>query len=118
MQFRLASPCVNLLAPGTSYHSAMNRACLFSLASLTALLRLCAADFQPKTLALGSPAPDFRLPGVDGRTYALKDFAEAKILVVVFTCDHWSHVRFLYYAPVYAEAFAQAPAAGPRGIGC
>ena len=66
----------------------MNRACLTLLASLTALSRLCAADFQPTTLALGSPAPDFRLPGVDGRTNTLKDFAEAKILVVVFTCNH------------------------------
>src|SRR6266446_527819 len=30
----------------------------------------------------------FNQPGVDGRRYALKDFAEAKILVVVFTCNH------------------------------
>jgi len=65
----------------------MNRACLTFLACLSAL-PLHAADFQPKTLALGSAAPDFSLPGVDGRTYALKDFAEAKILVVVFTCNH------------------------------
>ena len=40
------------------------------------------------TLALGSPAPDFSLPGVDGRTYSLKDFADAKILVVIFTSVH------------------------------
>jgi thiol-disulfide isomerase/thioredoxin len=41
-----------------------------------------------KALAIGDPAPDFKLPGVDGRTYALKDFAEARVLVVVFTCNH------------------------------
>jgi thiol-disulfide isomerase/thioredoxin len=41
-----------------------------------------------KALAIGDPAPDFRLPGVDGRTYALKDFADARVLVVVFTCNH------------------------------
>jgi peroxiredoxin len=41
-----------------------------------------------KTLAIGADAPDFRLPGVDGRTYTLKDFADAKVLVVVFTCNH------------------------------
>ncbi|HTY88147.1 MAG TPA: redoxin domain-containing protein [Candidatus Acidoferrum sp.] len=46
-----------------------------------------AAETFP-TLALGSPAPDFNLPGVDGRNWALKDFAPAKILVVVFTCNH------------------------------
>ena len=33
-------------------------------------------------------APDFMLPGVDNRYYALKDFAEADVLVVVFTCNH------------------------------
>lgn len=40
------------------------------------------------TLAIGSPAPDFQLPGVDGKTYSLKDFAGSKVLVVVFTCNH------------------------------
>jgi thiol-disulfide isomerase/thioredoxin len=66
----------------------MNRACLILLAYFTALIRLCAADFQPESLPPGSLAPDFRLTGVDGRSYTLKDFAEAKILVVVFTCNH------------------------------
>src|SRR5437764_1662722 len=41
-----------------------------------------------KTLPIGSQAPDFRLPGVDGKTYTLKDFADAKVLVVIFTCNH------------------------------
>ena len=41
-----------------------------------------------KTLDIGATAPDFKLPGVDGREYVLKDFADAKILVVVFTCNH------------------------------
>ena len=40
------------------------------------------------TLPLGSPAPEFSLPGVDGRTYSLKDFAAAKVLVVIFTSVH------------------------------
>jgi peroxiredoxin len=39
-------------------------------------------------LAIGSPAPDFSLPGVDGRNHALKDFKDAKVLVVLFTCNH------------------------------
>lgn len=49
------------------------------------------AAAQPKgfkALAIGDAAPDFSLPGVDGRTHALKDFADAKVLVVVFTCNH------------------------------
>jgi thiol-disulfide isomerase/thioredoxin len=40
------------------------------------------------TLALGSPAPDFLLPGIDGKEHALADFAGAKVLAVVFTCNH------------------------------
>lgn len=39
-------------------------------------------------LALGSPAPDFALPGVDGKIHKLSDYAASKVLVVVFTCDH------------------------------
>jgi peroxiredoxin len=57
------------------------------LASLSAYLPAKAADNYP-TLALGSPAPDFNLPGVDGHNWALKDFAQAKVLVVIFTCNH------------------------------
>jgi peroxiredoxin len=40
------------------------------------------------TLAIGAPAPDFRLPGVDGQDYTLATFADAKVLVVVFTSNH------------------------------
>lgn len=40
------------------------------------------------TLPIGAVAPDFRLPGVDGKTYTLRDFANAKVLVVIFTCNH------------------------------
>lgn len=40
------------------------------------------------TLSLHATAPDFRLPGVDGKTYSLADFQGAKILVVVFSCNH------------------------------
>jgi peroxiredoxin len=41
-----------------------------------------------KTLAIDSPAPDFKLPGVDGKTYSLADFAPSKVLFIVFTCNH------------------------------
>ncbi|HVN05394.1 MAG TPA: redoxin family protein, partial [Bryobacteraceae bacterium] len=55
------------------------------------LLSYCGAlfaDENPPTLAIGASAPDFKLPGVDGKTYSLRDFASSKVLVVVFTCDH------------------------------
>jgi peroxiredoxin len=40
------------------------------------------------TLAIGSPAPDFCLPGIDGQTHCLKDYAASRVLVLVFTCNH------------------------------
>ena len=46
------------------------------------------AQHKVETLEIGSEAPDFNLPDVDGRNYRLADFADAKILVVVFTCNH------------------------------
>jgi peroxiredoxin len=39
-------------------------------------------------LTIGSPAPDFCLPGIDDKTHCLKDYASAKILVIAFTCNH------------------------------
>lgn len=44
------------------------------------------------TLQLGETAPDFRLPATDGKTYSLSDFADAKVLVIFFTCNHCPYV--------------------------
>jgi peroxiredoxin len=44
----------------------------------------CAAG----TLEIGSAAPDFNLPGVDGKHYSLETFRDADVLVVIFTCNH------------------------------
>jgi peroxiredoxin len=41
-----------------------------------------------KMLPIGADAPDFDLPGVDGRNHRLQDFAAARVLVVIFTCNH------------------------------
>lgn len=49
-------------------------------------LQILGAD--PTPLAIGSTAPDFALPGTDGKTYSLKDFASSKVLVIIFTCNH------------------------------
>jgi len=43
---------------------------------------------EVSTLAIGEPAPDFNLPATDGKFYTLSDFDQAKILVIVFTCNH------------------------------
>jgi len=45
------------------------------------------AEVHP-ILALGSAAPEFSLPGVDGQTHTLSDYAASPVLVLVFTCNH------------------------------
>jgi peroxiredoxin len=39
-------------------------------------------------LTEGQKAPDFKLPGVDGKDYSLKDFSGGKALAVIFTTNH------------------------------
>src|SRR5258706_11046445 len=46
------------------------------------------ADGLTKTLEIGASAPDFDLRGVDGKRHSLKDYADARILMIVFTCNH------------------------------
>ena len=55
--------------------------------SLLLALAACGQTNHP-ILAVGSPAPDFSLPGVDGKIHRLADFAASPVLVVVFTCNH------------------------------
>jgi peroxiredoxin len=61
----------------------MWRILLFLFLSITAF-----ADEPHPTLALGSPAPDFSLPGIDGKVHKLSDYSASKVLVIVFTCNH------------------------------
>jgi thiol-disulfide isomerase/thioredoxin len=42
----------------------------------------------PQPLAIGAPAPNFKLTGVDGKTYTLDSFKSSKLLAVVFTAVH------------------------------
>jgi peroxiredoxin len=56
--------------------------CLLSIAA--ALNAACAAGDRPR-LARGAAAPEFVLPGTDGRTHSLREYADRQALVVVFT---------------------------------
>ncbi len=47
-----------------------------------------AGSGNPTPLAVGSAAPPFRLPGIDGKTYSLDTFKGSKALVVMFTAVH------------------------------
>jgi len=45
------------------------------------------------TIELGKKAPDFDLPGVDGRNYSLSSFKDKPVLVVMFWCNHCPYVK-------------------------
>jgi peroxiredoxin len=45
------------------------------------------------TLTLGSEAPSFDLPGVDGGTHSLDDYADAPALAVIWSCNHCPYVQ-------------------------
>jgi thiol-disulfide isomerase/thioredoxin len=70
----------------------MNTARFYLLAVTVACLSIGAtgkpAAEDPVPLEIGAKAPDFKLPGVDGKTYSLANFSKAKILAVVFSCNH------------------------------
>jgi peroxiredoxin len=46
------------------------------------------ASTEHPILAIGSPAPDFALPGVDGMTHRLGDYKKSPLLMVMFICNH------------------------------
>jgi peroxiredoxin len=64
----------------------MRKLITFALTSLMSLA-LHGQTSHP-ILSLGSPAPNFALPGVDGKIHKLSDYASSPVLVVVFTCNH------------------------------
>src|SRR5262245_41823467 len=59
---------------------------LFTLSVLRSIEAADPAGF--KTLAIGDAAPDFKLPGVDDKEYTLDSFKGAKLLAIIFTCNH------------------------------
>ncbi|MFM8379486.1 MAG: thioredoxin family protein [Planctomycetia bacterium] len=63
-------------------------------------------------LPLGTPAPDFSLPSVDGRTLSLADVAGEKGTLVMFICNHCPFVKH-----VADELAALGREYLPRGVG-
>src|SRR6202142_3796446 len=61
---------------------------MWRLLLLLAIPLIAFADDEHPTLAIGSPAPDFSLPGIDGKTHGLSEYAKSPILAIVFTCNH------------------------------
>ncbi|PIQ77766.1 thioredoxin family protein [Candidatus Peregrinibacteria bacterium CG11_big_fil_rev_8_21_14_0_20_46_8] len=46
-----------------------------------------------ESIPFGEKAPDFNLSGIDGRAYSLASFKDAKVLVVIFMCNHCPYVQ-------------------------
>jgi peroxiredoxin len=62
-------------------------------------------------LELGSPAPGFSLPGVDGQLHKLSDYAASPVLVIVFMCNHCP------IASLYENRIQKlADEYGPKGV--
>jgi peroxiredoxin len=66
--------------------SSRNLALAATLLFLSLTVR--AAEDEHPTLAIGSPAPDFSLPGIDGKTHTLGEYKNSQLLAIVFTCNH------------------------------
>ena len=60
---------------------------LVTIAISTAACVAACGPSEPPRVAQGSPVPGFSLPGADGRTHAVQDYAGSRVLAVVFTCN-------------------------------
>lgn len=66
-------------------------AAVLLLAALSVTTSICAAEKAKfnRRVNIGDQAPDWQqLPGVDGTLHSLNDYEQARLLVVVFTCNH------------------------------
>jgi peroxiredoxin len=51
---------------------------------------------QSSMVPLGSPAHDFNLMGIDDQWHDLDDYARAKVLVIIFMCNHCPYVQEIW----------------------
>jgi len=95
MSFLLRFQSARVIRHGSSRrkeHSLIRRSSLGpAWAVLTLMFAASVAqgdDGLTKTLPIGAAAPDFTLPGIDGRNHSLQDYADARFLVIIFTANH------------------------------
>ena len=48
---------------------------------------------ESQKVEIGAPAPNFNLPAADGKNYSLDSFKEAKVLIIIFTCNHCPYAK-------------------------
>ncbi len=57
--------------------------------SLAMVALLIASGCHAADLKIGDAAPDWSgIPGTDGKKHSLSDYKDAKVIVMVFTCNH------------------------------
>src|SRR5437764_10399818 len=66
----------------------MKRCCTFLFLGVFLLAIPISRAADVTTLEIGAAAPDFTLPGIDGKNHSLHEYDQAKILVILFTCNH------------------------------
>ncbi|MFT7031906.1 MAG: peroxiredoxin [Cyclobacteriaceae bacterium] len=74
-----------------------------------------------KTLTIGSKAPDFNLPGVDGKFHSLSEYDNSDVLVVIFTCNHCPTAqayedRMISVTKDYKDKSVQVVAISPNSV--
>jgi peroxiredoxin len=66
-------------------------------------------------LPLGTKAPNFSLPNVDGKTVSLADFKGAKAYLIVFMCNHCPYV--IHVSPELAKLAREYQQRGVAVVG-
>src|SRR5271165_3260947 len=88
---RFALPRLNIAwlrgNPKQRIFNLMYRQTAIACLALASLMLVAQAADHP-ILAPGSKAPDFTLPGIDGKMHSLADYASSPVLVIVFSCNH------------------------------
>src|SRR3546814_4651116 len=89
------------------------------LLALFAIIGPTAHADDPKTLSIGSKAPNFSLIGVDDKTYTLDSFKDANMLVIIFTCNHCPTAqpyedRIIEFTAAYKPKGVQVVAISPN----
>ena len=81
----MISPVSSVLSKPPRHVVIFARMRRFSTTVVIALAVVGCRGAEPPRLAIGASAPEFSLPGIDGKSHALAEYADSRVLAVVFT---------------------------------